>query len=66
MNNITECIVRANHLGFTRAHNTCTGAVSDIPWGTVDWVTAGGMAALVAFALFVLISLSIQIWRNPL
>lgn len=34
--NVANCLQTANHFGFTRVHNVCSGTITDVPWGTAD------------------------------
>lgn len=50
--NIVECVTRTNSFGVQTVHNVCTGQVTEIPWGAVDWIVVCGLMALgVAFLL---------------
>lgn len=44
--NSADCLQTVNDIGVSHIHNICTGAVIDVPWGSLDW--AGS-----AFALFI-------------
>ncbi len=44
--NVSACLKSANHLGFTRIHNICTGATVDMPWGSADWLGAVFLSGL--------------------
>ena len=35
--NASQCIQTVNNFGSTAYHNICTGTVSNVPWGTLDW-----------------------------
>ena len=35
---LSECLVKMTHWGFTRVHNVCSSTVVDVPWGIGDWL----------------------------
>lgn len=48
--NVSNCLRTAVDIGFYRVHNVCTGEITAVPWGAVDWL---------GFTLVAFISLAI-------
>ena len=40
--NSSHCLRTVNDIGVQHIHNICSGIVTDVPWGTMDWVFVGG------------------------
>jgi hypothetical protein len=36
--NAADCLRSVSDIGSTHVHNICTGAITDVPWGSADWV----------------------------
>jgi hypothetical protein len=49
--NLAECLKSVGNIGYTSVHNVCSGTVTVVPWGHVDWL---GMGILCVFALALL------------
>lgn len=47
--NNAVCLVQKQNLTETVVTNVCTGAVIEVPHGTVDFIFGGGMAFLLLF-----------------
>lgn len=41
--NKAECLRESTFFGYTRLTNVCSGAVTDVPWGTMDYALAIGL-----------------------
>lgn len=37
--NNSNCIVRMTNIGHDTVTNICTAHITNIPWGTVDWIS---------------------------
>lgn len=44
--NASDCLRSVSDIGSTHVHNICTGTITDVPWGSADWMFA------IVFALF--------------
>jgi hypothetical protein len=62
--NISDCIVKTYHSGYTRVTNICSGAVHDVAWGSFDWVAAFGLIALGLIVAAVFLALATMIIRD--
>lgn len=51
--NIAECVKSASHFGYTQYVNVCSGAITDVPWGGVDWLVLCGVSTMLV--LFVVL-----------
>ncbi len=57
--NSADCLKTVRDIGVNHIHNICTGAVTDVPWGSLDWfviIILGGVfaavfATLIGFAI---------------
>lgn len=62
--NVAHCLQSANYVGYTRVHNICTGAVTDVPWGNGDWIMACGHGGVLAVAILMIASMAIMMLRD--
>lgn len=62
--NIAACMQSANHFGFTRVHNVCTGNIRDVPWGSIDWALGLGLTALLCMFVAFLVTIGVAMWRD--
>lgn len=62
--NHANCIQTVSDFGMTTVHNICTGAVSEVPWGSADWVAAFGIIAVGIILIGLFGSMAISIWRE--
>lgn len=44
--NQSECLRTVVDIGVNHIHNVCTGAVTDLSWGIVDWANALGLTLI--------------------
>jgi hypothetical protein len=44
--NIAHCIVKAQHAGYTRITNICSGKITEVDWGVFDWIATFGLVGL--------------------
>lgn len=53
--NSAYCIQSASHFGYTIYQNICTGVISKVDWGGVDWaLCVMGLAAITLILLMFL------------
>jgi hypothetical protein len=52
--NYAECLKSIGHFGYTQYQNICTGEMSSVPWGVLDYLGAGILASILLLALGVL------------
>lgn len=62
--NMAKCLQSATDWGVTHVHNICTGKISDVPWGSVDWVFACGVFALGVVFVLVFGGMAVSIIRD--
>ena len=62
--NTADCLRSASDFGVTHVHNICTGAVTDVPWGSLDWVAAFAVATIIIFVLGIFTMLGRMLWRD--
>lgn len=60
--NSAECIRTAAHWGLTRTHNICSGAVSDVPWGALDYAGAILIGGFAAFAVAIMLAMVVMMF----
>lgn len=46
--NAAHCIEKANSFGYITLTNICNGKITQVPWGSADWIVALGLCAVVA------------------
>lgn len=46
--NNTECVQKISNFGETTVMNICSGSVSHVPWGSMDWSVFIGIGVLMA------------------
>jgi hypothetical protein len=62
--NSADCIRTAAHFGETVVYNICSGKVTTIPWGSVDWALALGLSAFAAVIGIVFLAMAVAIIRD--
>lgn len=62
--NAAQCMKTASHFGFERVHNICAQTVTDVPWGSADWVGLGAIAVLAVLLLVLFGALAAMIVRD--
>jgi len=62
--NIAKCMVEKNHLGYDTWINVCTGKQWNVDWTGLDWAGAALIAAVVLFALAVIVGVFTAIVKN--
>lgn len=45
--NVEECIKTMTHWGYNTYNNICNGAVSQVDWGSMDYVAYLGLAVFI-------------------
>ncbi len=61
---LSLCIQKVRDIGVTHLHNICNGTITNIPWGSTDWIMTvmfGGFF-LIVMAMFA--RLTFEIWRR--
>lgn len=38
--NAANCLKSVSDFGVEHVHNICTGTITDVPWGSADWLIA--------------------------
>lgn len=41
--NLAVCIQKTTDFGVSHIHNVCSGAITDVAWGSVDWMLCIGL-----------------------
>lgn len=62
--NFAQCIKSTADLGVTHVHNICTGTVTHLSWGSVDWLAFIGFGSLVTAAALTFLALGVMIVRD--
>lgn len=66
--NLSECIVKASHWGFTRVHNVCSNVVVDVPWGVGDWamtsLLVSFLVSVVAVFFVMAFMMFVMVWKD--
>lgn len=62
--NAAECIRTSMHFGFTKMHNICSGVITDVPWGGVDWLILIGFGGFGLAVIVMMAALGIAIVRD--
>ena len=57
------CLKSIHGFGVTTYQNICTGAITSVPWGTLDWIITLGLlgisgAILLLIGMFVAMAMS--------
>lgn len=60
---LDACLKSINNFGSTTYQNICTGEMSVVAWGGMDWVL-GGFLIVVLFLLFAMIIFLIVVLKN--
>ena len=61
---IAHCMKSVHDFSVTHVHNICTGAITDVPWGMVDWFAIIGATGIGAGMFLMASSLGIMMWRD--
>jgi len=59
-----DCLKSMSDFGMTRVHNICTGAITEVPWGTADWTLVIAFCAVAAGVALTFIGMGITIIRD--
>ncbi len=54
---LEACIKQTYDIGANVYTNICTGQVSEVPWGSMDWVVFVSATCLLAGAVYMLIKI---------
>jgi hypothetical protein len=50
-----DCIQQAYHIGKTVHYNICNGNISEVPWGSIDWMLSIMVGlAIIIFTLVII------------
>ena len=64
--NVAVCLKEASYVGYDRIHNLCSGTITDVPWGTLQWVGLFGGILFGVFMTVLALMLLIMITRAVL
>lgn len=60
---LDACLKSINNLGSTTYQNICTGEVSQVMWGGMDWAV-GGLWIMLSMLLIVMIGFLVVVMKN--
>jgi hypothetical protein len=55
--NSTECLVHTTNFGEFIVTNICSGKITNVPWGTLDWLGAFGVGVLALLMIGIFVAL---------
>ncbi|UXS01676.1 hypothetical protein [Agrobacterium tumefaciens] len=56
--NMAQCLRDVSRFGYNEIHNVCTGAVTTVPWGILEWF---GVAILLSIPITITL---FYVWLN--
>ena len=54
---LEACIKQTYDIGANVYTNICTGQVSEVPWGSLDWAAIGFATAVLASTIYMIIKM---------
>ena len=62
--NLAECLKTVSDFGVNHIHNVCSGSITDVPWGSVDWLGFFGIAGFIIAVILMFGAMATMIIRD--